>query len=269
MRKVIAALDNSLAAGPVLATALELSKVLDAEIEALHVPVNGDRVARNAAAAAGVTLQTPSGPVLDRLIEAGEAGDVAALVLGARGSPLERRPLGGTALAVATSLAKPLVVVPPNAARPGRLSRVLVPLEGRRTPAHTPRVIVELAQGTELDVIVLTVLEQETLPLFTDQPQHEHPARMEEFLRRHCPWGIGRIRLEVRVGRSDELVPLVAEEIDVDIIALGWSQELEPGRAPVVRATLARGRIPVMLVPVEVQADEPRVGAVSGSPVRL
>jgi hypothetical protein len=31
-----------------------------------------------------------------------------------------------------------------------------------------------------------------------------------------------------------------------------WAQELEAGRAPVVRAALERGRVPVMLVPVHV-----------------
>jgi hypothetical protein len=70
-------------------------------------------------------------------------------------------------------------------------------------------------------------------------------------LRRYCPWGIGAVQLEVRVGRSEELVPLVAAEERVDLIALGWSQELAEGRAPVVRAALARGRTPVMLVPVQ------------------
>jgi len=115
-----------------------------------------------------------------------------------------------------------------------------------------PRAIVELAQGTELDVIVLHVHEEASLPLFTDQPQHEQPAWAREFLRRYCPWGIGAVRLEIRVGRSEELVPLVAEQTDADLIALGWAQQLVPGRAPVVRATLERARTPIMLVPVEV-----------------
>jgi len=261
MRKVIAALDNSLAANPVLMTALELGRLLDAGVEAVHVAVDGDRVARSAAGAARVSLQTASGPVVERLIEIGQAGDVVALVLGARGSRLGRRPLGGTALAVATSLPKPLVVVPPDARRPGRLRRVLVPLEGGEAASHTPRTIVELAQGEELDVVVLHVLEEESLPLFTDQPQHEQAAQVEEFLRRYCPWGIGKVRLEFRIGRCDECVPAIAAETDADIIALGWSQELEPGRAPVVRAALARGGIPVMLVPVDVLSES----AVAGS----
>lgn len=256
MRKVIAALDTSLAARPVLLTALALGRLLDARVEALHVPEDGDRVPRSTAAGERVPLRIEHGPVTAALTRAAEAEDVLGLVLGARGSPLSRQPLGSTALAVATSLAKPVVVVPPDTRRPGELRRVLLPLE--RRASHAPRSVIALAEGTEIDFVVLHVLEEESLPLFTDQPQHEHPARMDEFLRRYCPWGIGSVRFEVRVGRSDELVPLVAEQADVDVIALGWAQELVPDRAPIVRAVLERGHVPVLLVPVHTPVeDEP------------
>ena len=61
MRKVVAALDNSLAASPVLMTSLALGRVLDARVEAVHVSVDGDRVARSAASALQVPLQTAVG----------------------------------------------------------------------------------------------------------------------------------------------------------------------------------------------------------------
>jgi nucleotide-binding universal stress UspA family protein len=250
MTKVIAALDNSLAASPVLATALALGKVLDADVRAVHVPDDGGRVARGVAAAANVPLETPSGPVVERLRELGSRADVEALVIGSRGSPVGRHPLGATAMAVATSVAKPVAVVPPEALLPGELRHVLVPLQGGAGGPHTPRAIIELAHGAELEVVVLHVLEEHTIPAFTDQPQHEQPARAEEFLRRYCPWGIDRVRVEMRVGRTEEVVPAVASETATDIVALGWSQELQPGRAPIVRATLERCRCPVLLVPV-------------------
>ena len=49
-----------------------------------------------------------------------------------------------------------------------------------------------------------------------------------------------------------QVISVVAAECACDLIALGWSQELAQGRAPVVRATLARSRLPVLLVPVRV-----------------
>jgi nucleotide-binding universal stress UspA family protein len=253
--KVIAALDNSLAAQPVLATALALATMLDAEVEAVHVATGGGRVARAVADAAGLRLRVVPGSVVEQLTELADDDGVSAVVLGARGTPAGRRPLGGTALALATSLAKPVVIVPPDARIGTELRRVLVPVEGGLSSAFTPRAILRLAEHEELDVVVLHVHEEETLPAFTDQPQHEQRAWSAEFLRRYCPWGIGRVGFEVRVGRAEEVVPVVAEAAHADVIALAWAQELAEGRAPVVRSALARGRVPVMLVPVDVAVE--------------
>ncbi len=256
MTKVIAALDNSLAAAPVLATAVELARLLDAEPQAVHVQVDGARTVRGVADAAALPLRTLDGPVLERLLEYGGDEDVVALVLGAKGTPGGRRPLGGTALAVATTLQKAVVIVPPNAPAPGALRRVLVPLEGTLPAPLVPREIVAVGEGKAVDVLVLHVYEESSLPLFTDQPQHERLAWAREFLSRYCPWGIDRVRFETRVGTSQELVPLVAAETGVDLVALGWAQELAEGRAPVVRAVLTRGRVPVLLVPVDAPAPK-------------
>jgi nucleotide-binding universal stress UspA family protein len=250
MTKVIAALDNSLAARPVLATAASLARLLGAQIDALHVSGNGAEVARSAAEAAGLELRTCTGPTVDRLVEAGSDEEVVAMVLGARGTPGAARPVGTTALEVITSLPKPLVIVPPDASRPGTLRRVLVPLEGTISSSLAPKGVFELARGAQLEVVVLHIHDEASLPAFTDQPQHEATAWTEEFLARYCPWGVGDVRLEVRVGRRDQQLLRAAEETGADLIALGWSQELAPGRAPVVLAALELGHVPVLLIPV-------------------
>jgi nucleotide-binding universal stress UspA family protein len=255
MTTVLAALDNSLAGNPVLVTARALARVLGARVSAIHVATDQDSTAQNVAAAVGVPLRIASGPVVDRLIEAGRDDDVTAVVIGARATPSGRRPLGSTAFAVATSLLKPVVVVPPDGRIAPKLRRVLVPLEGTTSSSLAPRAIVELARGAELDVIALHVHEEDEILAFTDQPQHEHRAWAQEFLERYCPWGIGTVRLERRIGRSAELVPLVAEQVHCDLIALGWAQELSPGRAPVVRGALEHSRVPVMLIPVHVPSE--------------
>ena len=255
MKTVVAALDNSLAGKPVLAAASALASLLDARVEALHVCMNGDRTAHNAAQAAGVPLRIVSGPVVERLVQAGKAEDVVALALGARATPAGARPLGGTAAGVATALLKPVLVVPPEAGVREKFRRVLVPLEASVSASIAPRTIVQLARATTIEAIALHVYDEESLPLFTDQPQHEQEAWAREFLARYCPAGLGDVRLETRVGRSDQLVPLVADECGCDLVALGWSQELAPGRARVVRATLERSRLPVLLVPVRLRAQ--------------
>jgi nucleotide-binding universal stress UspA family protein len=254
MKTVLAALDNSLAGKPVLATAQALAALLDTRVEALHVRTNGDRTARNAAEAAGVPLRAVSGPVVKRLVQAGAADDVVALAIGARATPSGRRPLGATAAAVATALLKPVIVVPPDARVPEEFRRVLVPLEASLSASLAPRTILELARKATIEAVALHVYEEHSLPPFTDQPQHEQTAWAREFLARYCPAGLGSVRLETRVGRSAELVPLVADQCGCDLVALGWAQELASGRARVVRGTLERSRLPVLLVPVRVLA---------------
>jgi nucleotide-binding universal stress UspA family protein len=188
---------------------------------------------------------------VETLAREAEADDVVALVLGSRGTLHSRRRVGQTAFSVLENVEKPLAVVPPDA-RPERLERVLVPLEGTVSSSLAPRRAIELAQEAQVDVVVLHVHDEDSLPAFTDQPQHETSAWVDEFLARYCPWGVGDVRFEICVGRPDEEVLRTAEETGADLIALGWSRSLAGGRGPIVRAVLERGRVPVLLIPVDV-----------------
>jgi nucleotide-binding universal stress UspA family protein len=252
MKKILIALDNSLAGKPVIAGARALASLLDADVEAVHVTVDGSRMARTVAAAEGIPLQTVTGPVVDRLVEAGSADDVLGLALGARGMDAACHPVGSTAAAVATRLPKPVLVVPPEAQPRASFQKLLVPLEGSVSSSLAPEAVFSLAGDAEIEVVALHVYDARSIPAFTDQPQHEQAAWAREFLDRFCRWGLETVRLETRVGRSGQLIPLVADERGCDLIALGWAQELSSGRAPVVRETLERSHLPVLLVPVHV-----------------
>jgi Universal stress protein family len=256
MRTLLAALDSSLAVGPVLATAQALAPLLDCEVEAVHLRVDGDRMARGAAEVAGIRLSSQRGPLVESLVLAGRSDAVVAMVIGARGTPGAAHPLGSTALAVATGLGKPIVVVPPEAAV-GDIRRILVPIEGSPSAARPPRVIIEVAEAAEVEMIALHVYQEQALPTFMDQPLHWQEAWAHEFIRRYCHWHRGSLRLETRVGRAQDLVPMVADELDVDLVALAWSQGLGPGQAPIVRSVLERCHRPVMLVPIDDPSDPP------------
>jgi nucleotide-binding universal stress UspA family protein len=252
MSRIVAAIDNSSAARPVLGTAVAVARLLGGEVVAVHVRVNGERVARSEAEAAGIPLQVDEGDPVERLAAASEEEDVVALVLGARGIPPGPRPAGSTAVALITSVRKPVVVVPPDMAGPARVRRLLVPLEGTWETSSAPHVVVGRARQEELDVVCLHV--RETVPPFADQPKYEAEAWAEEFLARYWP-GPGVPRLETRIGLPRESVLTVADDVDADAILLGWSQALVPGRAPVVREVLERGRRPVALVPLVVELE--------------
>jgi nucleotide-binding universal stress UspA family protein len=255
MSRVIAALDNSMAARPALSAAVAAAGLFEAEVEAFHVCEDGDRIVRGIAEAAGYELKVASGPVIERLTEVAEESDVVAVVMGARRTPGARRPLGSTAHAVVTALSKPVVVVPPDARRVEAFRSVLVPVEGATEPESTPiETVLASSDKPGMEVIVLHVFDESTLPSFTDQPQHEHDAWAREFLRRQCPWEAARLRLEIRRGRSEDVIPLMVRETAVDMVVLCWAQEIGEGRAPIVRTLLSHGQTPVMLVPAPVAA---------------
>jgi nucleotide-binding universal stress UspA family protein len=255
MKKVLAALDNSLAGKALLATARTLATLLDAQVHALHVQTDGDRTARSTAEAADIPFQTTKGPVVQRLVEMGGASDVVALAIGARGTPSARMPLGSTASAVATTLPKPVMIVPPDADPRAVFRRVLVPIEGLVSQKLTPSWFFEPAHEAGIEVLALHIHDADSIPAFTDQPQHEQRAWVDEFVHRYCHWGIDEVQLETRVGRIGELIPVVATESDCDLIALGWSQQLSSARAPVVRETLERAPLPVLLIPVSTEGE--------------
>ncbi|MEJ7793476.1 MAG: universal stress protein [Gaiellaceae bacterium] len=164
---------------------------------------------------------------------------------GGRGSPV-----GAVALELLTAQPKPVAVVPAGTAHPGRLGRILFPLEGTRSTSLAPRRTIELALDAGLEIVLVHVFDAASLPSFTDQPQHETAAWAGEFLARYFPHPPEDVRLESRVGDPAEHVVSVAHEIDADLVALGWEQELAPGRARVVRAALEQARLPVFLIPI-------------------
>jgi nucleotide-binding universal stress UspA family protein len=255
MSKVLAAIDNSAAARPVLSAAIAVADLLGANVAAVHAPENGYRTARAAADAAGVPLRETATPGLRGLIEAAGDPDVIVLALGARAIHTGRRPAGHVALELALAVRKQLVLVPPDAALPVTLRRILVPLDGTRATDDALAATVQLACRSKLDVVALHVHEYADLPLFSDQPQHEADAWAREFLRRHCAHP-ELITLESRVGVPGEHVLRVARDSAVDMVALGWSRRLEEGRAAVVRDVLAGSPIPVLLVPIDAALED-------------
>jgi nucleotide-binding universal stress UspA family protein len=213
----------------------------------VHVRENEGSTASGAAAAAGVPLRTLEPPILDSLAGAAKQSDVRAVVVGTRSTPAGPTPAGHIALALIGTLRKPVIVVPPQAPLADSLERILVPLDATEETAAALKETIELADAAE--VVVLHALHGASLPLFSDQPQHEPEAWRQEFLARYSAQP-ERVRLETRVGVPAELVPTVAKETEAGLIALAWSQDMAPGRARVVRAVLERSDVPVLLVPV-------------------
>lgn len=246
-RKVIAAVADDAAASVVLSVAAAVANLYVATAQAVHV---GEAHAALTAAArdAGVALRTVVGPPVESLARAAAAEGVAALVIGARGAPAGKRPVGSTALQLITMLQKPVVVVSPAVA-PGRgIESVLVPLDGTTASAAALHETVRLASNAAAEITVAHVQQRQSAPPFEDHLPHEADAWSKEFIARYCPSGT-EATLELRVGEPREHVLDILRQSDCDLVALGWSQDLARGRAAVVRRMLAEAPVPVLLVP--------------------
>jgi nucleotide-binding universal stress UspA family protein len=250
MSRIVAAIDTTPAAATVLAAAAGLAPLLGAHVEALHVLEDDARVPRALSEGFDVPLRVVRGEVVRILMDlAGRPDDVVAVVTGVS----ERRHhlpfIGHVAEHVLTHAAIPVVAVPPGAAVTSVVRRVLVPLNGTATTSAALREVLEMACRKHLDVTLLHVYDDTSVPMFSDQPVHEARAWTEEFLRRHCP-DPDAVSLEVRIGTPATHVMDVAVESRADLLVLGWSQDFSSGRARVVRHALETSGIPVLLVPV-------------------
>lgn len=251
MAVLLAAIDDSAAARPVLETAARLGPVFDATPVAVHVAEDGSgATARAVCDAAHVPLRLRRGDVCTRLVELAGAGEVVAVVAGARRLPLGATPAGHVAMRLIEEVGKPVVVVPPapRASRP--LRRVLAPLDDDPTTCAALRpLLARVLERTPAEIVVAHVFEPGRLPPYADQPAHETEAWAAQFVERCLPGVDGKARVEVRVGLAPDAVPAVVDDADPDLVVVAWHQDLAAGRARVVRTLLARAGAPLLLVP--------------------
>jgi nucleotide-binding universal stress UspA family protein len=244
---ILAAVDDSAAAGPVLATAVALGPTLGATARALQVSDVPGLTAQAAAAQLGVALDVVAGDPIEQIVAAAAVDGVVAVVVGTRDRPGGRRPAGHLALAIADRIDKPVVMVPPDASPPQRIRRVLVAMEGR--PGRGLRRAIDVASDAGVELVIVHVDEVGSIPSFSDQVQHEVDAYSREFLLRYCG-GAHVARLESRVGVPAEEILAAAVDEAPGLLAMGWPPSSEPGRGEVVREVLDRSPVPVLLVAV-------------------
>jgi len=188
-------------------------------------------------------LRVPPGPSSERaaaVLTALAAEDVTGSAMSARGP----EPLCWD---VITHIATPVVVVPRNSKRMMRgISRVLLPMDGTQATAAGVADLAQRALDAGATVVGVHVFDTGTVPAFWDQAAYSHKEWTREFLRRNLP---DAVELDLRSGRPAEEVLAEAEHDGVDLIVVGWGQDLTPGRAATVRQALTHGRVPVLLVP--------------------
>jgi nucleotide-binding universal stress UspA family protein len=247
--RVVAAIDRSAAARPVLEWAASFARSLGCSVQALHVSEDGDDATAALAAAAEIPLRTVTGDVIACLTRAAEDPGVAAIVLGGRGLPGGPRPAGHVALQLITQVTKPVILVPPDVAEPIQLRRALLPLEGTPGGGRVPESVLELLADAGVQIAAVHVDDDASLPAYSDQVQHETEAFAHEFIARNVPTNLD-VALTLRVGQPGRELLAASEAATSDLIVVAWSRDLSPGRAEIVRELLERSQIPVLLVPI-------------------
>ena len=249
MTVVLAAVDDSATTRAVLQTALALAPVLGSDVEALHVGEGPGQTLTGMAESLGVPLRTVAGDPAEVLPDQALRDDVVAVVVGARDQRTGGRPAGHVALSLAGSVSKPVVVVPPGAHPPEQLTRVLVAMQG--TAAHAQRLqrAVQVTSG-DVDVVVVHVEDEQSVPSFSDQAQYEVQAYADEFLARCAP-GTPQAVVQLRIGPPADEVLRAADEVAPDLLAIGWPQSTDPARGQVAREIVQRAAVPVLVVAVE------------------
>lgn len=245
MTTVLAAIDATTAARPVLATATAIAHRLHADVRALHAGP-AQEAPTDVAAQAAVPLTIVPGHPVSAIIQASDDPDVSLVVLALHGLP-GRHEAGQTAMAVAAQVARPVLVVPPERPVRGDVRRVLFPLDGTRGVSSGVRTLIATCQAAGIEVVAVHVFDRGTVPRFLDGPQDAAVWR-DEFLAQHCA-ELG-VQLRTTPGPTAAALLRTAVLDDVDVIALGWRQNLSPERARIVRPLLTRADRPVALVPL-------------------
>lgn len=254
MTRVLAAVDDSVAAGPVITAASSIAPLLGSEVEVVHVGERSGHTARGCAEAAGVPFRVLPGDPAARIAELAGTG-ATAVVVGARNQPPGTEPVGHVALQLAETLTVPLLVVPPRALPAVRVRRVLVAFEGTPHKAKDLRHTLRVVEGADLELVVVHVGGPDDVPSFSDDVAHETADFAREYLARYWPL-VPPARLALRFGWPAEEVLAVAAEVEPDLLVAGWPQGCGPGHGRVPRELLRRSPVPVLLVAVQC-SDEP------------
>lgn len=244
--RIVVGLDSGETARAVLAVAQRFGTAIGAELAAVHVGRDLPRRLADLAATAGIHVAVEPGNPIDVLTRRLATPGVVAAVVGSRaaGGPC---PAGHVSLGLVRHATVPVVVVPPGT-RVGEepLRDVLLPLDGTRETEAAAAPSVETLAGSGLRITVAHVFDAERVPRFLDQSHHGLDAWGQEFLARHAPPDLD---LVLRAGRpGDQLLDVIAGTAP-DLVVLGWSRDLSPGRARTIRQLLTDSSVPLLLVP--------------------
>ena len=275
-KTVLVPLDGSVHATAAIPVARGFAELLHATVAVLHVSDDAltpgalvQRMKLSGEDVPGLIIEHRPGAAAAAIVKvAGERHAAIIVMCPQIRTDLRWRALGSVAAAVLRAAPCPVVLVPPARGRKRwTLHQLLVPHDGTPTSAATIGPATDLALKAAAELVVLHVVtpgaetptEPGTLvsPRYVDQPQHEWPAWVEEFLARLCAVGGARggteIRLAMAQGEAGAAIVDFARESD--LIVLGWRGALEPGRARTMQRVICDTTCPMIVLRVDRDGD--------------
>jgi nucleotide-binding universal stress UspA family protein len=257
--------ESALAALPV---AKVLGQIAPAALRLLHVaesmPPNADLFSRLGLLAQdldGATLDVRAGEPASAILRCAEEIKPRGIVICKHTAPAPREKLGSTATSLLRSASDPLLLVPPErGAAPWHLQHILVPHDGKPSTSVGLRPVVELAERSRAELLVLHVVDLKAAPgepgslippPYIDHPQHEWPAWTSEFVRRFaslCLLGNVHVRFCLAYGNPATDVLRLAKEQSADLMLLAWRGVLDESRAAILKNLVAEAHCPVMVL---------------------
>jgi nucleotide-binding universal stress UspA family protein len=276
IQTIVVPLDGSTASKAALPVARSLARLFSATLHVLHVREQGLDV-QQTFQELGLTAEEIHGVVLDRL-----TGDPAQAVFSATQTfvkPLlvmcthtaedtEQLSFGGIADAVLSKGPGLIVLVAPERGlQEWNIGSVLVAHDGTPSADDAIAPAADIASRAKAAVTAVHVAarsapqpdEKGSLPAprYIDQPHHEWPAWVGEFLQRMLALGAPRnainFKLLVTGGQPGSEVAQLARDACADLVVLAWRGTWEETRAGTVKVITRRSGCPVMLVNTRVE----------------
>lgn len=271
--KIVVAWDGSAVSAQVLPLAGIIGAQIGADIEILHVLIQGSSAGAVGRYVRAIGLErfhvsrlrVEAGEVAQKILAAAEESDVVLLVLTTHVDSIrEGRHLGSVAQAVVVGANSPVLLVRPEAGLAYReLRRLLLPVDGTPKTAAALQPATELAKhlGASVDLLYVagpsrfTSEERGSIgaPRYVDQQQHDWPNWATEAAERlarccaNCPPEVP-VQVFLTNGNIADEIERFATEHASDAIVLVRRSRLQTGRATTLRRVLERAPCPVLVL---------------------
>lgn len=267
---VLVPLDGTAPSASVFPVAEQLARISRAPLHVLRVftrhgpPDVSDQLGLTPEQVQGTIVEKAEGDAADGILAVAAGLKDVLIVMAMHGAVRPAGGMGSVAVKVVRSAACPVLI-----AHPGphlwhwQFRRLLLPLNGSPDSASCICPAIRLMQlaGASASIVHVSAAARPakapgtlTTPRYVDQPQHEWPNWISEFLdRARYLCGIPKhVKLKFRMAKGDPAAEIlrVAREEQSDLLVTSWKKVFELGRAATLKSIIRDAPCPVLILPI-------------------